>query len=176
MALAYRDAASQGLSLPPGAEDRELSDFEKRFALTLPDELKSWLRVCNGPRVGAGGFFGIRTGDYGDGRAFSIDECLEFHPDWIESRWIPVASDGCGNTYVLDGRDRKRCPAFFVETCIDSKTPRYWVASSVLHLFEFLLLEELEEHRWPFQNPSWVLSKDQDIVTLGRGIPLPWET
>lgn len=175
--LARRDAESQGLTLPRGTTEAEQLEFEKRTGLFLPDEVKEWLRVCNGPLVGPGGIFGIRTPDYGDyrdGHAESIDALLDFFPKWSSRQWLPVASDGCGNHYVSDAKDRRQSPVFFVDAV--SLKPVYWVASSYLHFLEFLLLRQLGDPRWPFADKQWVLSKDPDMARLRTQIPLPWET
>ena len=47
-------------SIPDGASDADLAGFEKRLGFPLPDPLRDWLKVSNGPCVGPGGIFGIR--------------------------------------------------------------------------------------------------------------------
>jgi len=43
-----------GVPLPRGASDDEIDVFVRRTGLTIPPEVREWLRFTNGPRIGPG--------------------------------------------------------------------------------------------------------------------------
>src|ERR1700722_17360657 len=69
----------------------EVEEFEKKFRLELPIELKAWLFVANGANVNPGGVFGLKD----------FAQNYSWHPNWLSKKWIPIASDGCGDSWVL---------------------------------------------------------------------------
>lgn len=128
-ALAQR--AERDPTAPPqrGATQEELGSLERRLDTTLPEPLVRWLTILNGDTIGQGGVFGAREDD----AALDIARIRSiFREEWQGTAWLPVASDGCGNYYVLmeDGR------VGFVET---SEDPRLVSTIEAESLDEFLL-------------------------------------
>jgi cell wall assembly regulator SMI1 len=155
-------------SLPAGASDGALSEFEKRVGFTLPPQMGDLLRLTNGPCVGPGGVFGVRPAlDYLD-----IEALYESYPAWIERRWVPVAGDGCGNYYVAIPHDGG-WPVVFIDTMEDAEAPAFVVASGVLRFVVALLEKELGGEGWPF-NEQKVRSSDPDIARFAGALTLPW--
>jgi cell wall assembly regulator SMI1 len=90
---------------PPqrGATADELRDLERRLGSALPQSLVRWLLILNGDTIGEGGVMGARP----DAPELDIVRVASiFRDEWTEHSWLPVASDGTGNFYVLleDGR------------------------------------------------------------------------
>ncbi|GAA1553450.1 hypothetical protein GCM10009827_087710 [Dactylosporangium maewongense] len=152
-----------------GADDAEIADLARRLALTLPPPLVAWLRVCRGDVIGPGGVFGARA----DRPPIDMEHRRSYHPGFIDRGWLPVAGDGCGNTYVLithgplDGR------VAFIETTTDPDRIDYLVASDLWHFLRFLLARETGERGWPF-HAAFVQSIDPHL-TDPAGL-LPWRT
>lgn len=112
-----------------GASPEDLVALEGRLALPIPDQLREFLAVCNGARIGPGGFFGQRPDD----PTFDLPAVVALWPNWAAKGWLPVAGDGCGNYYVLtldgevgfvdtmanpDAIEGERFPDLF--TCVES--------------------------------------------------------
>ena len=96
---------------PHGASPAELAALADRLGRPLPRALRTWLSICNGAAIGPGGVFGQRP----DRRHADIVRFLDLYPEWRGLGWIPVASDGCGNYYVLTAEGT----VGFVETMSD---------------------------------------------------------
>lgn len=80
--------------------------------MLLPESLASWLGILNGDTIGQGGVFGARR----DSTFLDIGHISKiFQEEWAGHSWIPVASDGCGNYYVLLPDER----VGFVDTMAD---------------------------------------------------------
>jgi hypothetical protein len=94
-----------------GGTPEELLALERRIDRSLPDQLREFLTVCNGARIGPGGFLGQRPDD----PDCDLPTVLALWPGWSPKRWLPVAGDGCGNYYVMttDGQ------VGFVDTMAD---------------------------------------------------------
>jgi cell wall assembly regulator SMI1 len=184
--------------VPRGVSDSDCDEFEQRTGIALPNDFREWLKVSNGPEVGPSGMFGIGTPtDFLD-----IESILDIHPGWKSKKWIPVASDACGNYYLVATQQEfgRGYPVFFVEATSGSDSPQYIVASDIGH-FVIALLEqeladidlpferldglsfeeltapgspfkELSEHRWPFDE-NRVMQTDPHIVDF-PGLTLPW--
>jgi hypothetical protein len=116
---------------PPqrGATAEELGDLERRLASPLPSSLTTWLLMLNGDTIGEGGVFGARP----DEPSLDIAHVRQiFRDEWAAKPWLPVASDGSGNYYVLiDGG-----PVGSVETTSD---PRAVAKENAGSLAAFLL-------------------------------------
>jgi hypothetical protein len=69
----------------------------ERLGQRLRPELRTWLSICGGAAIGPGGVFGQRP----DRPHLDMVKIREMHPQWRVLGWLPVASDGCGNYYVL---------------------------------------------------------------------------
>src|SRR5688572_4542233 len=80
-----------------GATDAQILAAEARIGFRFPDCLRIWLKHCNGSLAGQGGIFGVDQVN-----AFTdLEHKIRLYPDWLKSRWLPVAGDGCGNYYLL---------------------------------------------------------------------------
>ncbi|MEU5529395.1 SMI1/KNR4 family protein [Micromonospora chersina] len=150
-----------------GADDLELVDLERRLGEPIPAALADWLRVCKGEAIGSGGVYGAWFGrDPNDVAARRED-----NPSWREQGWLPVAGDGCGNTYVLSTRGPLTGSIGF----IDSSEPdemAYVVASDLWRFLRFLFMAETGDRRWPFDQHS-VLTADPALAAL-PGKLMPW--
>lgn len=96
--LARRVARDPTAPVQRGATAEELRDLESRLVSPLPPSLVTWLLILNGDTIGDGGVFGACA----DKPALDI-ACIRgiFSREWSDRPWLPVASDGCGNYYVL---------------------------------------------------------------------------
>ena len=159
-----------GEPLPNGISDVECDDLEARMGIPLPLEFRKWLNMSNGPCVGPGGFYGIRT----QRPHLDIETHFVRHPSWKVRKWVPIAGDGCGNYYVLStsyefGRGK---PVLFVDTHVSSEEPAFIVASDIEHFLVFILERELGKKDWPFGAES-VIRSDPRILEF-TGVNLPW--
>ena len=84
--------------LPSGATDRQIDTLEQNIRISLPDELRQWLKFSNAPVIYDAGILGIATRQ----NAWGIERDYRARPEWEGKGWIPIASDGCGDRYVLD--------------------------------------------------------------------------
>ncbi len=154
--------------LPAGLTDQELDDFTRTVGVSIPPEQADLLRLWNGPCVGPGGVFGVRTAL----DSLDLIQLYDSHPDWREKRWAPIAGDGCGNYYVAIARN-EGWPVVFIDTMEDSGSPAYIVASGVFRFMIALLERELEDTGWPF-NEARVTASDPSITNYAETFPLPW--
>lgn len=168
--LLHKVPAAPGEPVPQGVADITFSEFSDRTGIDVPPALAVWLRLTNGPCVGPGGIFGIRP------NRENLD--IEFHyglfPVWKSRKWIPVASDGCGNYYVLATNQEfgPGDPILFIETTRSAEEPEFIVASDLLAFLRFLLEKELGQSSWPFDEEE-VTQKDPAILNF-QGVRLPW--
>lgn len=177
VALVDKVPRPPGYSLPPGATESAISEFESSTGLPLPIELREWLSTCNAPCIGPGGLYGIAPAR----NSLSIREHLASEPEWIRKGWIPVAGDGNGDYYVLDSHTgaAESHPVYFLDHEISLKEPAYIVASNLWQFLRFLLQAELDRLQnrssgWPFNEAS-VLKADPELGRCGVNVPLPWE-
>lgn len=160
-----------------GATEEQLARFEAETGMTLPPELREWLRMCNGSYAGQGGINGVGVVDF-----LCIDSNYQWHPEWKENGWFPIAGDGCGDEYILAGKlgGGASHPVFFIDHESDMVEPDYLVASDLWHFLYFLLRDDeeyrqTEESHWPFDQ-EFMLVNDPDILRYQGVISLPWET
>lgn len=158
-------------TLPPGAGDAEIAGFEIRTGLTIPPAFREWLKFTNGPTIGAGGVRGVQTSHEAD----DIESHYDWHPEWREKGWIPIAGDGCGDYYVIATQEHNSQghPVFFIDCHLDPLTPAYIVASNVLSFLRFYLRRDLGERGWPFDRAK-MLAEDPAIAEPTTA-DLPWE-
>ena len=116
---------------PEGPSPAELAVLADRLGQPLPPALRTWLSMCNGAAIGPGGVFGERP----DRRFLDMAWFWDLYPEWRGLGWIPVASDGCGNYYVLtaDGT------VGFVETMSDTEKLARQAAPDLLSFMTGLL-------------------------------------
>ncbi len=164
---------------PAGASDAEIAALEDYLGTPLPADLRDWLRFSNGAFIGTVPAFGAHSLD----APLSIQRVLNRFPIWRDRRWIPVASDGCGNFYVIptQGEYGDGFPVLFVEAVIDHSVPQYIVASDFGHFLIGMMVDELNplddeftEAVWPFVEET-VVRDDPEILKF-HGVPLPWNT
>src|SRR6266498_519213 len=164
------------LQIVPASEE-ELRRFERIHGMTLPGELKSWFRHCNGANVNPGGLESL----------FPRNEtvCLDWHfkqyPAWKQKGWFPLGSDGCGDLYIAMTQITIPAsgthPICFLDQS-DFAKPRYAVASGVWKFLYMLLQTQVlhdqgKEVYWPFSKAA-VLDVDPALGEC-RELPLPWE-
>lgn len=173
MDLLHRVPKPPGYTLPAGIDLSEISHFEARTKIALPENLCRWLTLCNGPLVGPGGIFGIRTST----PSLDLEALLRLFPIWKSLQWVPVAGDGCGSYYVLDNSHHtiNSYPIYFVDHEGGYEVPAYVVASDLWHFLRFLLANEIYESKWPFDKP-YVTAQDPAIIELEGLVPFPWST
>lgn len=170
--LLVRVPGPPGEDLPKGIGDADFDGFSMRTGIAIPGPLREFLTMTNGPCVGPGGLFGIRTLR----PHLDMESYLESHPTWKIRRWIPIAGDGCGNYYVLctQGEFGPGLPVVFIDTSMSDGSPSFIVASDLRHFLTFLLEKELGRKEWPFDKTT-VTQRDPDIVSF-HDVRLPWET
>lgn len=154
---------------PGGASEREIAALAGTLGVAaLPGELAAWLRVCRGEAIGPGGVFGIRPDD----ADHDIAATLARRPAWRERGWLPVAGDGCGNSYVLLTAGPLTGFVGFVDTIADPDGLDCLVASGLWQFLRFLFEREQGRTGWPFDQEV-VLTQDPDLASAPRGLQ-PW--
>ena len=89
---------SSASSQRQGASVEVIARASASVGVPFPPELVQWLLLCRGPvEVGSDVILGVETCD---GRS-CIEQVAAHSPIARHKDWIPVASDGCGNYYVL---------------------------------------------------------------------------
>jgi cell wall assembly regulator SMI1 len=157
-------------TLPDGCSDADLNGFEERTRISMPHDLRAWLKLSNGPCVGPGGLFGVRPNRTGLG----IESRLDIFPSWKVRKWIPIAGDGCGNYYIVPTLNDygKGFPVVFLDTMDSRDSAAYIVSSDIGHFLVSLLEQELGASDWPF-NEKVVVERDPRILKF-KGVRLPW--
>ena len=158
-------------AIPEGLSDYDLDAFVQRTGIDLPNELREWLKISNGPCVGPGGLLGIRP----ERKALDIELVLDILPSWRTKKWIPVAGDGCGNSYICPSTwgYGTCCPVMFIDTIEGVDSPSYVVASSVGHFLIAILEREVGARGWPFDRDT-VIAADPEMLNV-TGVPMPWK-
>jgi cell wall assembly regulator SMI1 len=154
-----------------GATDKQFDQLRQAIGFEPPADLVDWLRVCNGVIAGPGGLYGASPPE----DFLDIAGLLQLFPHWRDNRWIPVAGDGNGNHYVLDaGRQHlDRDAVYFVDVMEDPDELSYVVGSSLARFLRFLLLSDLGDRRWPFDE-AYVSAEDPAILAVEPDTLLPW--
>jgi cell wall assembly regulator SMI1 len=158
------DTPAEGLS------ESECDAFEQRTGIRLPNDLRQWLGLVNGPCIGPGGLYGIHTRR----SHLDMEGFLARFPQWRASKWIPVAGDGCGNHYVVATRHEYGSgdPVLFVDTSTTPDAPSFIVSSDIGHFIVALLEQELGSKGWPFDK-VYVTKADPAICEF-YDVPVPW--
>ena len=154
-----------------GASDEQLAGLRRTLGFEPPVELIDWLRVCNGVIAGPGGLYGADPPE----DFLDIGGVLALYPAWRESQWIPVAGDGNGNQYVLDATRQhfEGDAVYFVDVMEDPDALSYVVSSSLGRFLRLLLLADLGDRRWPFDE-AHVSAADPAILAVDPSELLPW--
>lgn len=154
---------------PSGATVDQIDQLERALQHPIPRELAAWLERCNGIVAGPGVLYGARATD----PDLDIATARRAWPEWEARDWIPVASDGSGNSFVLfASTDSEDSAVYFVDCSDDPDRLAYVVASSLATFLRFLLEREMGEARWPFDS-TYVLAEDPQIRDV-EGAPLAW--
>ena len=158
-------------SLPDGASEEMIIDFESRNKICVPPVFRSLLLFCNGPCVGPGGFAGISI----TRESQDIDHLFDLYPSWLAKGWIPIAGDGCGNYYLVatNGEFGVGEPVFFVDVIDDEEIPSFIVSSNPWSFLKFIFKKELGQSKWPFDRIEF--EKNDPEVFLFRAIAFPWD-
>ena len=151
---------------PSGASGQELDEFEVRTGLRITSQLREWLATVNGAMVGPGGLFGVRPVR----DVLSIEYYLKIYPEWCQDGWLPIASDGLGNFWIVAvGPDGSGGWVAFVNTHNDPDSIDYYVASTVFRFLDFILRSELGERGWP-ESRDYVLERDPDLQRVPESL------
>jgi cell wall assembly regulator SMI1 len=155
---------------PEGATRTELDALQRALGFALPASLRRWLALCNGSIAGPGGLYGARPDD----PDLDIASIARLWAGEWSDRWLPIASDGCGDYYVVDASPGAPLPAavYFIDCSDDPSRFAYGVGSSIPRFLTFLLESELGDRRWPF-NAAHVLARDPELAAIEPGL-LPW--
>lgn len=152
-----------------GATAEQVRALERRLHEKLPSTLREWLGFCNGVVAGPGNLLGAVTASPELDIAYAQSLWLEWH----EHGWLPVATDGTGNAYVMKAASSDRSEAvYFVDCSEDPGALAYVVASALPMFLIFLLEKELGESRWPFDEP-YVTGRDPSMIAVSDA-PAPW--
>lgn len=151
-----------------GATNAQILALQDDLNLEIPSALEQWLRICNGYAVGPGGLLGAATTE----PILNIALCQRDWGYWRDHSWIPIATDACGNPWVLDGGDPSDDSVYFVETS-EPETLDYVTASSLERFLVNVLTDEIEPTGWPFdkEHMSWV---DPALLSCLKA-PMPWD-
>lgn len=168
--LLHRMPLPPGESLPSPVTVEAIAEFESNTKLRLPDGLRRWLLVTNGPCVGPGGVMGIGVRR----QSFDIEKLLGLHPAWREKGWLPVAGDGCGNYFLVVSNNDFGVgePVIFVEALQGETAPAFISASDTWYFLRFLFKKELSQSKWPFNEAE--VMRDDPAIAAFRGISMPW--
>ncbi|SRR5260370_15391812 len=167
--LARRAPAPPGQDLV-GASEEEIDGLESEIGRSLSPASRGWLRAVNGAMLGPGGIFGVRKAkDF-----LSIRKHLNIYPEWRTKGWIPIASDGVGNYWVVipQGPDGNPDWVAFIDIHEDPGSIDRYFASSVPRFIKFLLESELGERRWPTDR-AYDLEHDQALIAAPEE-KAPW--
>jgi cell wall assembly regulator SMI1 len=158
--------------IPPGASEADLDDFVTSTGISLPDDLRTWLRLTNGVYFTHTIFAGIRPFP----PRLDLEADLRDRPHWKQKAWIPVATDGSGSTYLMASRQEfgEGYPLFLIEgTQRDQESPLCIVSSDMEHFLMCSLEKELAGlSGWPF-NKDYMIERDPEIMQF-PGLRLPW--
>lgn len=124
-----------------------------------PADLRAWLAHCNGLLL-ADGTWLLGWGPHLDD-LLRIEGVFVNYPGFAERQWWPIACDGCGNYWVLNGYG-----VWFVDCAESYERAAYLVASTLDRFLVPFLLPFLDRRGWPFERDTvaaWdprVLSSD----------------
>ena len=165
--LMRRSTMPPGHTPATGAERVELERLEKLYEIRLPQAFEEWLMICNGSLLGPGGTYGIGS------HLGRLSMEMQMEPEWIPLKWIPIASDGCGNSYVVDCSESELWGTVYFIDSMQLDRVAFAAATDVWHFLQFLLLRDLGETNWPMERED-TLKLDPDLVRIPSAL-LPWK-
>lgn len=156
---------------PDGATDEEIRGAELELGFAIDDDYKTLLRFSNGPCIGGDGstaFFSVVK--------FGANKLVEnIDERWRYGKWLPVTSDGCGNTFVLmtlDGVPGR--PVGFVEGVSVRAEPEYLVASSFRAFLKFWVGRGGKRMEgWPFARQVFEMFDPEFLAAAPERLQ-PW--
>jgi len=174
--LLHKLAVSENQKVPAGTDELAIADFEKENGVLLSPQLREWFLFCNGGALGPGALYGIGNAS----KFVDIESMWALYPEWKARGWLPLASDGCGDYYILDlgCKIQVEHPVFFIDQA-DLEPPSYIMASDVWQFFRGLFLSELErdpetfDFYWPFDEKK-VLEDDPKLRDYNGTVPFAW--
>ncbi|MFC3833836.1 MULTISPECIES: SMI1/KNR4 family protein [Deinococcus] len=153
-----------------GIQRERITVYSAEIGIPFPPSLLEWLIHANGASVESQYLVGI------DGTLpTDMPSLYTLHPNWKAAGLIPVASDGCGNHYVIATRQEygKGCPVLFIDHERNADIPDFLVASDFsIFVSEFVRREANGSNGWPF-DPQSTLRIDPNLASFS-GAPLPW--
>ncbi|MEY4530119.1 MAG: hypothetical protein RLZZ156_840 [Deinococcota bacterium] len=159
------------IDLPLGASLQDILSFETHYKLHLPNSMREFLQVINGAYVGSQVFLGINSTTNNE-----IGRFLELIPSWVQRNWIPIASDGCGNYFVMMVANEQNQPIGFIDHETGYETVDYVVSSRLEIFVEQFILREVDGTRklknW-FFDEKIALQIDPNILKF-KDLGLPW--
>ena len=151
----------------------ELLKFEKKNSVELLPELKEWLSVFNLSESSQ--IFTHTPILYGFKEmqeSFNLGRDLYYRYGWIQKNWIPIASDGCGNMYIL-GKikpDIAETPVFFVDMISSAPEPDYVVASNLWYFLKFVFMQSIYEFSSPEKIFFWPLEDLDEVLKIDKSL------
>jgi hypothetical protein len=158
----------------PVATDFDIQRLQNAFEFELPKALLAWLRACNGAPLGPGGLLGSSLERPSD----DILSARGLVAAYMPANFLPVATDGCGNLYVirLGGDPARSNPVYFAEVRSEPFALEYTSASSLEHFYYLFLKSDTQKDGWPFSE-QYTLLADPGMRASAEelGAPHPWE-
>ena len=167
--LIARVAQAAPVAPEPKADPATLTAFFRQHRIADTSFLYRWLRLCNGWHLRHGTLYGVGTG--------SADTDLgilwRMWPDWMARRWLPIADNGHGATYVIALNAFGAGPVYCIDPVLDESRPQFIAASDLYYFAQFFLHAELGDTGWPY-TAAHVKRLDPQITNI-KSAPLPWE-
>jgi hypothetical protein len=156
----------RGIHIPGSATTIDKQAVQTRFGQTQLFELELWLIMTKGPVLISTPILGFGKGQR-PVKQFHYEEALENYPEWEELKWVPIASDGCGNYYVFPlthdyGEYR---PVLKILVSESTTEPAYVAASNLLLFLKRLIEAELGGDDDPFSVKN-VRKYDSDALLI----------
>lgn len=154
-----------------GISRQVILSYSASISIPFPESLVDWLELVNGAHVDSQALVGIKSTC-----AMDIDALFQLFPCWKSSGFIPVATDGCGNYYVIiTNNSYGVCfPVAFIDHEKSILKPDYLVASDFrIFVCAFIRKELGLTKGWPFDKAKMV-EIDPNLLKF-NGIALPWE-
>ena len=175
-------ARANGICVPRPADESEINTLASTVSNYSLGELRLLFLETRGPvRTDTR----ILSASSDPSERSSVAGVMSRHVDWASYPWVPVASDGFGNYYVVDLSHNTPSggnPVVFVDKSVSSTEPAYLVASSLSYFLEFVRLQHdlpedvkdgvIEIPFWPFDR-KFVISVDPEFESI-REYPIPW--
>lgn len=142
-----------------GVSKEQLQLLLRRYNLDSNPEIEEYFGVANGGIVGPGVLLGINRED----EFLNIESCKDIDDFILGSPILPIATDGCGNLYVvvLDRNDSRYGSVYFVDLHKHPLDLSYVVASSIERFVYFILKFDNASGRfgWPYDK-DYMMAND----------------